>query len=205
MTPEAIRSQLVKLLPQLGTFGVDTLAPYLSQLTAKKGDVLVKQGASGADVYFLLSGTFSVFEKIQIDGKDMVLHTATFPGPGILGEVAVMSSSKRTATVVAMDVAECLVLTKDQFDGLVAGEPRLAIELLKAFGSLISDRQAAFQNKVRSNILLESSDADAGILRLSNYTGKASKVSEKLGSRLFSEDFKGVNYQSGQPKVQPGD
>lgn len=61
MTPEAIRSQLVKLLLQLGTFGVDTLAPYLSQLSVKKDDVLLKQGASGADVYFLLSGTFSVF------------------------------------------------------------------------------------------------------------------------------------------------
>lgn len=198
MSGDSIRGQLVALLPQLGSFGVDTLAPYLSQLSAKKGDVLVKQGASDADVYFLLSGTFSVFEKIQIDDIDMVLHTATFPGPGILGEVAVMSSSTRTATVVAMDVAECLVLTKDQFDALVTAEPRLAIELLKAFGSLVSDRQAAFQNKVRANILLESPDADLGIARLGSYTGKASKVSEKLGSRLFSEDFKGVNYKSKQ-------
>ena len=44
MTSDAIPSQLNALLPQLGADAVKLLMPYLAQLDAETGRVLVKQG-----------------------------------------------------------------------------------------------------------------------------------------------------------------
>ena len=193
---EAYKSQLVKLLPQLGSAGVDALIPFLAELNAEKGHVLVKQGDRDEDMYFLITGVFSVFEKIQINRSDVVLHVATFPGPGILGEVSIMTDAERTATVIAMERGDCLVLTKAKFDALVRSKPTVAVELLKSFGAVMYGRQTAFQNKVRGNILRESKSIEGGVHKLARYTGKVSRTSPQLAKKLFSEDFKGVNYDS---------
>ena len=196
MTSDAIPSQLNALLPQLSADAVKLLIPYLTQLEAETGRVLVKQGDSGADVYFLLNGKFSVFEKIQINSSDVVLNVATFPGPGVLGEVSIMTATERTATVIVIERADCLVLTRDKFNALVKVNPQIGIELLQAFGAIMYGRQVAFQNKVRGNILRESLSIEAGIAKMARYTGRVSRTSPVLAQKLFSEDLKGVNYNS---------
>ena len=196
MTSDAIPSQLNALLPQLSADAVKLLIPYLTQLEAETGRVLIKQGDSGADVYFLLNGKFSVFEKIQINRSDVVLNVATFPGPGVLGEVSIMTATERTATVIVIERADCLVLTRDKFNALVKVNPQIGIELLQAFGAIMYGRQVAFQNKVRGNILRESLSIEAGIAKMARYTGRVSRTSPVLAQKLFSEDFKGVNYNS---------
>jgi len=196
MTSDAIPSQLNALLPQLSADAIKLLMPYLAQFDAETGRVLVKQGDHSTDVYFLLSGKFSVFEKIQINRSDVVLNVATFPGPGVLGEVSIMTATERTATVIVIERAECLVLTRDKFNALLKVNPQIGIELLQAFGAIMYGRQAAFQNKVRANILRESLSIEAGIAKLARYTGRVSRTSPSLAQKLFSEDIKGVNYDS---------
>ena len=196
MTSDAIPSQLNALLPRLSADAVKLLIPYLTQLEAETGRVLVKQGDSGADVYFLLNGKFSVFEKIQINRSDVVLNVATFPGPGVLGEVSIMTATERTATVIVIERADCLVLTRDKFNALVKVNPQIGIELLQAFGAIMYGRQVAFQNKVRGNILRESLSIEAGIAKMARYTGRVSRTIPVLAQKLFSEDLKGVNYNS---------
>ena len=196
MTSDAIPSQLNALLPQLSADAVKLLMPYLAQFDAETGRVLVKQGDHSTDVYFLLSGKFSVFEKIQINRSDVVLNVATFPGPGVLGEVSIMTATERTATVIVIERAECLVLTRDKFNALLKVNPQIGIELLQAFGAIMYGRQAAFQNKVRANILRESLSIEAGIAKLARYTGRVSRTSPVLAKKLFSDDVKGVNYKS---------
>ena len=196
MTSDTIPSQLNALLPQLSADAVKLLMPYLAQFDAETGRVLVKQGDHSTDVYFLLSGKFSVFEKIQINRSDVVLNVATFPGPGVLGEVSIMTATERTATVIVIERAECLVLTRDKFNALLKVNPQIGIELLQAFGAIMYGRQAAFQNKVRANILRESLSIEAGIAKLARYTGRVSRTSPSLAQKLFSEDIKGVNYDS---------
>lgn len=196
MLSDASQAQLSALLPQLGADGIKLLIPYLTQLDAETGRVLVRQGDRGTDVFFLLNGKFSVFEKIQINSSDVVLQVATFAGPGVLGEVSIMTATPRTATVVVLERADCLVLTRDKFNDLVKLKPQTGIEILQALGAVMYSRQVNFQNKVRSNILRESLSIEAGIAKMARYTGRVSRTSPALAQKLFAEDFRGVNYDS---------
>ena len=189
-------STLLKLLPLLGESGIAELMPFLELKEIQSGNVLVKQGANDTDLYFLIGGMFSVFEKIRINRSNVVLQTATFPGPGILGEVNALIETVRSATVVSMQTSDCYVLTKAKFDQLTAQKPKLAIELLKAFGATMHARQVAFQHKVRGNILKESATIEGAIAKLGRYTGKVSRTPSALADKLFSADFEGMNYES---------
>ena len=71
-----------------------------------------------------------------------------------------------------------------------------ALKLLQAFGAVIYARQAALQHKVRGNILRESLSIEAAVAKLARYTGKISRTSPALAQKLFSDDIKGVNYNS---------
>jgi len=190
------KKKLTSLLPQLMSSGVEDLLPFLSEFKAQQGHVFIKQGDKDEDMYFVLSGTLSVFEKISINRQPVVLHTATFPGPVILGEVAIMTDAERTATVVAMSEADCYKLTRKKFDELIQGNAKIAMRLLQAFGGVMYRRQTSFQNKVRGNILRECRSAEGGIAKLTRYTGKVSRTSPALADKLFSDDFEGVNYDS---------
>ena len=189
-------STLLKLLPLLGESGIAELMPFLELKEIQSGNVLVKQGANDTDLYFLIGGMFSVFEKIRINRSNVVLQTATFPGPGILGEVNALIETVRSATVVSMQTSDCYVLSKVKFDQLTAQKPKLAIELLKAFGATMHARQVAFQHKVRGNILRESPTIEGAIAKLGRYTGKVSRTHSALADKLFSADFEGMNYES---------
>ena len=114
MSVKVFKPQLLNLLPDLGYSGVELLSSYLVALTIEKGDVIVKQGSLDKDVFFPMNGKFSVFEKLKIDDSDVVLQTATFPGPSIVGEVSILTDSERTASVMAMEKADCLILTKKE-------------------------------------------------------------------------------------------
>ena len=63
MPTSDIKLKLIALLPQLGSSGVEILLPFLTELRAEKGHVLVKQGDKDEDMYFLLNGVFFRFRK----------------------------------------------------------------------------------------------------------------------------------------------
>ncbi|MBV31959.1 MAG: hypothetical protein CMK36_00770 [Porticoccaceae bacterium] len=92
---------------------MDILSKSLVAADLSKGDVLIKQGSNNADVFFVLDGNFSVFEKIQIDKENIVLHTANLSAPALIGEISVIKKTERTASVVATSAPKCLVLKKN--------------------------------------------------------------------------------------------
>ena len=79
---------------------------YTEERAVEAGRILVTQGDKDTDLFLLLRGSFAVFEKIRINQRDVVLQTATFPAPGILGEVNLLMESARSATVAAIETAD---------------------------------------------------------------------------------------------------
>lgn len=189
-----LQTLLPSLLPALTAEEVGSLIPFLQEKKLSAGHILMTQGASDCEIYFLLDGAFMVFEKIRINGSPLVLKTAEFPGPCILGEVNILAEGSRSATVVAKRPCQSWVLSEAKFAEITSANPNLAIRLLKAFGAIIYRRQKAFQHRVRGNILSDGHSVEAAIHKLGRYTGKVSRADKAVAERLFSADLDGENY-----------
>jgi CRP-like cAMP-binding protein len=115
-----IEQDIEKLSLALDTLGfLDHIPPTLfNQLTEKfrrvtfeAGDSILKQGRSGGAFFILISGKVSVW--IDLEGEN--LKATTMEPVSYFGEIALLESSERTATLIAEDFVEVFSLGKKDF------------------------------------------------------------------------------------------
>jgi CRP/FNR family transcriptional regulator, cyclic AMP receptor protein len=103
---------------------LDAIAATVSELETPEGDGVATQGEFGHAVYAIESGTVDVV----VDGE--VVRSL---GPGdVFGEIAVLSSGRRTATVVATSPLKLLMLFKRDIWALERSAPEAAARLRRA-------------------------------------------------------------------------
>ena len=93
----------------------------------KPGTTIVREGARGQELFVLLDGKASVSRK----GKRI---TRLVPGD-FFGEMAVIDGGPRSATVIADEAVDCLVLKQADFRSMVEGDPSIAWHLLETFAA----------------------------------------------------------------------
>jgi CRP-like cAMP-binding protein len=92
------------------------------------GDEIVTQGKGGAGLFILLSGAAEAV-RVRRDGSKAVVNT--FGPTDFFGELALLDDEPRTASVIAREEAECLVLSQWEFFGALREDPDMAIEVLQ--------------------------------------------------------------------------
>ena len=109
-----------KLLNNIaGALGAGAISSFPS------GRSIIMEGASGASMYALLQGSVA----ISIQGK-----TVETAGPGgVFGEMALVDSAPRAASVTATSDCKLLTINRESFTQLVTSNPLFGIELLKGF------------------------------------------------------------------------
>lgn len=117
-------------VPLFATLDYDDL--YQLSLGTKKihfraGKEIVRQGDAGDSLYIIAEG--SALVTLQKDGRSMEL--ATLNQGDYIGEVSIVSSAPRTATVTAIKNVEALQLTSQAFDKLLNNKPYLALRIMK--------------------------------------------------------------------------
>ncbi len=118
-------------LPTLALFGA-LAPPALAQLLkairieeVSAGDEIVRQGDEGREAFVVARGLLSV---VRLQGADETVLARLGPG-SILGEMALMSSAPRSASVRALEPAQLLVLEREQLERAAAQAPDLGREL----------------------------------------------------------------------------
>lgn len=99
--------------------------------TLKAGEVLIREGEIGADIYFVRSGRFAVTTRTP-DGE--VSTIATRGAGAVLGEGQLIAGGRRTATVRATEPSELLALDGRALDGLLARSEPLRRHLTEVIG-----------------------------------------------------------------------
>jgi CRP-like cAMP-binding protein len=83
------------------------LARVTDELAVPEGTVLCREGSLGSEFFVILDGTASVTRH----GKELATrHAGEF-----VGEIALLTTTKRTATVTATSQLRCFVLTRPDF------------------------------------------------------------------------------------------
>jgi CRP-like cAMP-binding protein len=100
----------------------------------KDGDTVITQGARGEELFIVLSGTVDV---MRGDAKLTTLQ----PGEHV-GEMALIRSQPRSATVKSAGESELMVIRRTDFFEILRNEHQLAVKLLWQFLGVLADRLA---------------------------------------------------------------
>ena len=98
----------------------------------KAGDTIVTQGKGGEGMFTIISGKVEAVLE-SADGSKTVVNSF---GPGqFFGEVAMLDDGPRTASVIATQETECLVLTRSDFISVMHNDAEMATEIAIALAN----------------------------------------------------------------------
>jgi CRP-like cAMP-binding protein len=130
------RNEKVELIRRVPLFAkcsgreLAEVAQVADEIDLREGKEMTREGAPGREFFVLLEGTADVRK-----GKRKINSL----GPGdFFGEIALISHSPRTATVVATAPVRALVITDRAFRTLLDRSPSILVKVMEA----LADRLA---------------------------------------------------------------
>ncbi|MDZ7707533.1 MAG: Crp/Fnr family transcriptional regulator [Trueperaceae bacterium] len=105
---------------------LDIVAGAVQKRAYPAGAVLFREGDVGEAVYLLRQGTVKL-SKVDLGGHEKTL--ALLRPPEFFGEMAPLSEGTRSATAVAVENVEALLLFGDDFHRLMRDHPRVGLNV----------------------------------------------------------------------------
>jgi MFS superfamily sulfate permease-like transporter len=112
---------------------------FLRRTSYRPGEVVFHEGEPGNQLLVVSKGSASAY--LQLPNGNIRL--ATFEPGTMFGEVALLDSGPRSATVKAENELVCYALNTKDFSAMAGQFPSIAIRLLAAIGSELSGRLRA--------------------------------------------------------------
>jgi SulP family sulfate permease len=143
----AIQLDQMDILRDFTSQEIHALKQRLRRKTFNKGEIIVKEGATDRNLFFLVKGLVSV--RIHLPESDRYKRLITYSAGVTFGEMAFLDGSPRSADVWSDEDAETYVLTPAVFDALQVESPQIAIKLIRNIALEMSDRLRIRTNEVR--------------------------------------------------------
>ncbi len=102
------------------------------------GETILKEGSIGLGLFIITSGRVEVFK--THDGRR--IHLAVLGAGQVLGEMALLDDQPRSASAAALEVTDCLLLSRDRFRTLLKRRPRIAWPIVPTLARRVRDLQA---------------------------------------------------------------
>lgn len=129
------------------------MASGLRRMTFSDGQELTRQGGRPDGAYFILDGKLQVVIKLPGGGETLIAE----PGPGaMLGELALIRSSRRGATVRATGPVETLFADRRYFQAALAQLRPAALKVLHQLARILSERLRLLHGQIRSHVESEA-------------------------------------------------
>ena len=107
------------------------IASIADEIDLREGKEMTREGAPGREFFVLVDGTADVRRK----GRKV-----RSLGPGdFFGEIALVSSKPRTATVTATSPVRALVITERSFKRLLEEQPAIGAKVMRALAERVMD------------------------------------------------------------------
>ena len=123
----------VPLFEGLGDRDLKRLSEVFKERTFAAGDAIATEGQSGVGFFVIESGE----AKVTVGGEEV----ATLGAGNYFGEIALIDTGTRTATVTAATKLQCYGLTSWEFRPLVEENATIAWELLQVLARRLREAQ----------------------------------------------------------------
>jgi len=119
----------------------------VTETVRPEGEILFKEGETGSEMFILLEGELQVFKESRI--------IAVIRGGDYVGEMAIIETKPRSATVLTMAPSRLLVVTREQFQEYLARQPQSLVSMMKTLsGRIRKDTEVIGRELQRANILI---------------------------------------------------
>ena len=118
------------------------LGPFAakSQLhTYQEGQAITRGGELGTGLYVVTKGSVDIIAK---RGTPEETHVASLREGGFFGDMALLLEHPRSATIVAREFTECLVLTRWDFKDLALEHPGVFWNMLEVVAKRLAEADA---------------------------------------------------------------
>jgi CRP-like cAMP-binding protein len=171
--PPALVDRLAKHLVALHPFPGAAHAALESVIargqlrTLQDGEVLCKEGDPGEELWFLLRGGVEV-QRIDLGGKTRVL--ATIDKPGLIGHMALIDRSRRSASCVAKGTTHVVALDARTVEQLQQETTTVGTAMRRLLLSSLSNQLAGANSQMRefvAELKEEQGDDEASVKAVS--------------------------------------
>ena len=145
MNASEIRQGMHLLLRGLTPQQVEQLAQASISKKIAAGQALMNEGERPSGLLFLLQGNAEIFKQ---GGNGQRQSLAKVAAPTLLGEMSLITDRPTSATVVAVTECDCQLLTRAQFQRLIASDSLAAYKLVVVIAGLLAERLGQLDRKV---------------------------------------------------------
>jgi CRP-like cAMP-binding protein len=117
---------------------LEEVVEVLEEVHFKSGEIIAMEGDPATELYFIKSGTAEVFKKEP--GLDLEHHLTTLSAGDSIGEMAILDSKPRSASVRAISDCSLLMLTNDKLHSLSAAEESACSKIKSNLSREMSER-----------------------------------------------------------------
>lgn len=187
---------------------LSTLLQRATRRNLRKGEEIIRQGDDGDYAVCVLEGYLKI-SLISANGREVILGYAE-PGD-VLGEIALLDSEPRTATVTATGQAVALIIPGQAIEDAALANPRSMLRMMRSMarrirlldGMVESDRAFSMAPRLaRVLVRLLPDGGDSGVLRLelsqSDLGAFAGMSRENVNRQLGDWEEQGVLRRSGR-------
>jgi len=173
----------VPLFNGLDPTELDALIPVARTVSLTSREELFHKGDTGAQVYVVISGRLKALTTSD-EGDDMVFNIV---GPGeVLGEIALLGGTQRTATVTAIDPCELLIIDRRDFIAFLRNHPDVSIKLLDVLAKRMKQVSELVEDTLFLNLPLRLAKK---LVSLSRAYGTPHERGVRLDLKLSQEEW----------------
>ncbi len=176
---------LERFIPYLTKDEAEIIENLMVAKEAPTGTILIEQGARDRNMFFIVSGTYEVYQKIIIASAYHAVKIATTTGPTLFGEASLLSNQERNASVVVQDDCRYLELSYENFKELSNSQPDIALKLVTYAGSIIAERYLNLHNQLQDKLFADADNFQKGLLWMRKYLGDVQKCPAETAKKLF--------------------
>ena len=159
---EKVERSIIDVLKEVPVFEelshreVQNIARIAYQRHYSAGEVIIHEGQNAAGMYIMVDGQAEVTKALE-DGT--ILQLTTLENSGLFGDVGLLDSSPRTATVRAIRDSSVIGFFRPELLELMNSNPRLASKVIFKLGQILTARFRFIHNE------FEEAQAEIGRLK----------------------------------------
>lgn len=154
-------STTVTMIGEVPIFGLlddeerEALAQMMDCRDFKEGEIIFHYGDTGGEIFILRNGNVELFIESMEGQKIVISENAK---GDVIGELSFLDGGARTATALAREATQTLVMHRDRLLEFIDKHPHAAMDLLTAVGRRLRATDELLRTQVSRNPNLEEEE-----------------------------------------------